>query len=108
MMRFFLAMLLYVMGATASAQVQCGKPVTGSDAKYAEDYARNVTRPLIEHNAGGLGPVLWAYIAGQARGESLGHMRDQDGNSFRNPTTTSGMFRRQRPRSVPQRRQSVV
>ncbi|MBO9772941.1 hypothetical protein XabCFBP2524_20475 [Xanthomonas axonopodis pv. begoniae] len=78
-------MLLYVMGATASAQVQCGKPVTGSDAKYAEDYARNVTRPLIEHNAGGLGPVLWAYIAGQARGESLGHMRDQDGNFISKP-----------------------
>ncbi|GKS88679.1 hypothetical protein [Acidovorax sp. SUPP2539] len=85
MTRFLLAGLLYLTVTTAYAQVQCGNPVSGSDAKYAEDYARNVTRPLIEHNAGGLGPILWAYIAGQARGESLGHMRDQDGNFIPKP-----------------------
>lgn len=85
MMRYLFAMFLTTMGATAQAQVQCGNPGTGSDAKYLEDYARNVTVPLIEHNAGGLGPVLWSYIAGQARGESLGHMRDQDGNFMHKP-----------------------
>ena len=58
-MRSFAATLL-IMAALlpAAAQVDCGAPITGSDATYAADYARNVTVPLIDHNAVGLGPVL--------------------------------------------------
>lgn len=54
----------------AFAQVDCGAPLTGLEGKYAVAHARNLTLPLIEHNAGGLGPVLWTYISGQAEAES--------------------------------------
>ncbi|WP_133499623.1 hypothetical protein [Cognatilysobacter terrigena] len=80
MKRLTVVALLTLALTPAHAQVQCGEPLTGADAKYAEDYARNITKPLIEHNAGGLGPVLWAYIAGQARAESLANMRDENGS----------------------------
>lgn len=77
MRRIAAALIAAAAVLPASAQVDCGEPLTGQDAKFGIDYARNVTLPLVEHNAGGLGPVLWAYIAGQARGESLGNMRDE-------------------------------
>lgn len=70
MRRLAAALIAAVATFPASAQVDCGAPLSGSDAKYAVDYARNLTLPLIQHNAGGLGPVVWTYIAGQAQGES--------------------------------------
>jgi hypothetical protein len=86
MMRVFLVLALILSALPARAQVQCGAPITGSGAKFAQDYARNVTMPLIEHNAGGLGPVLWAYIAGQARAESLKNMQDKKGDFVSKPS----------------------
>lgn len=85
MRRFAAALLIMAASLPAAAQVDCGAPITGSDAKYAADYARNVTVPLIDHNAGGLGPVMWAYIAGQARAESLANMKDADGGFVPKP-----------------------
>lgn len=85
MRRIATALLIAATSFPAAAQVDCGSPLTGSDAAYAADYARNVTVPLIDHNAGGLGPVLWAYIAGQARAESLANMRDADGGFVSKP-----------------------
>ena len=85
MRRIAAALLLAALSFPAAAQVDCGAPLTGSDATYAADYARNVTVPLIDHNAGGLGPVLWAYIAGQARAESLANMKDADGGFVSKP-----------------------
>lgn len=84
-MRIAAALLIAASSFPAAAQVDCGAPLTGSDATYAADYARNVTVPLIDHNAGGLGPVLWAYIAGQARAESLANMKDADGGFVSKP-----------------------
>lgn len=85
MKRIAVALLIAGASLPAAAQVDCGAPLTGSDATYAADYARNVTVPLIDHNAGGLGPVLWAYIAGQARAESLANMKDADGGFVSKP-----------------------
>ena len=85
MRRIAAALLIAASSFPAAAQVDCGAPLTGSDATYAADYARNVTVPLIDHNAGGLGPVLWAYIAGQARAESLANMRDDNGGFISKP-----------------------
>ncbi len=85
MRRIAAALLIAASSFPAAAQVDCGAPLTGSDATYAADYARNVTVPLIDHNAGGLGPVLWAYIAGQARAESLANMKDADGGFVSKP-----------------------
>lgn len=67
----------------ALAQVDCGAPVTGAAARYAEGYARDLTLPLIEHNAHGLGPVLWTYIAGQAQAES--GLKPKDGGFVLKP-----------------------
>jgi len=83
--RLIAALLIAAVSLPAAAQVDCGAPFTGSDATYAADYARYVTVPLIDHNAGGLGPVLWAYIAGQARAESLANMKDADGGFVSKP-----------------------
>jgi hypothetical protein len=85
MRRIAAALIAAVLALPAAAQVDCGAPITGSDAKFAADYARNVTVPLIDHNAGGLGPVMWAYIAGQARAESLANMQDADGGFIPKP-----------------------
>ena len=85
MRRIAAALLIAASSFPAAAQVDCGAPLTGSDATYAADYAHNVTVPLIDHNAGGLGPVLWAYIAGQARAESLANMKDADGGFVSKP-----------------------
>lgn len=85
MRRIVPALLIAAASFPAAAQVDCGAPLSGSDAAYAASYARNVTVPLIDHNAGGLGPVLWAYIAGQARAESLANMRDADGGFVSKP-----------------------
>ncbi len=85
MRRIAAALIIAASSFPAAAQVDCGAPLTGSDATYAADYARNVTVPLIDHNAGGLGPVLWAYIAGQARAESLANMKDADGGFVSKP-----------------------
>jgi hypothetical protein len=78
MRRMAVALIAAVLALPAAAQVDCGAPVTGKGAKYAEDYARKLTLPLIEHNAAGLGPVVWTYIAGQAQGE--GPLTDASGN----------------------------
>lgn len=85
MRRIAAALAAALAAFSASAQVDCGAAITGSDAKYAVDYARNVTMPLIDHNAGGLGPVLWAYIAGQARAESLANMKGAGGDFVSKP-----------------------
>lgn len=85
MRRMAAALVTALAAFSASAQVDCGAPISGSETKYAQDYARNVTIPLIDRNAGGLGPVLWAYIAGQARMESLANMKDAGGDFVPKP-----------------------
>lgn len=85
MRRAAVALISLLAALPAIAQVNCGAPITESDAKYAADYARSVTVPLIDYNAGGLGPVLWAYIAGQARAESLANMKDAGGGFVSKP-----------------------
>lgn len=70
MRRIAAALIAAAVALPAFAQVDCGAPLTGLEGKYALAHARNLTLPLIEHNAGGLGPVLWTYISGQAEAES--------------------------------------
>lgn len=70
MRRIAAALITAAVALPAFAQVDCGAPLTGLEGKYALAHARDLTLPLIEHNAGGLGPVLWTYISGQAEAES--------------------------------------
>jgi hypothetical protein len=80
------AMLVFVWAwaPPALAQVRCDQPsqtaTTGTTAAFDADFTQEVTLPLINHDAGRLGPVLWAYIAGQACAESLKNMTDEDGS----------------------------
>lgn len=81
-MRTLLLAVLALACVPAYAQVQCPSPRAAGDPlrKINEGFTQNVTEPLIRANAGGLGPVLWTYIAGQARAESLGGKVDKAGN----------------------------
>lgn len=80
--RRLLPAILALACVPAYAQVQCPSPRAAGDPlrKINEGFTRNVTEPLIRNNVGGLGPVLWTYIAGQARAESLGGKVDPAGN----------------------------
>ena len=83
MRRIAAALIAATVAFPTFAQVDCGAPVTGTAARYAEGYARDLTLSLIAHNAGGLGPVLWTYIAGQAQAES--GLKPKDGGFVLKP-----------------------
>lgn len=86
--RALLPVALALLCVPAYAQVQCPSPRAAGDPlrKINEGFTRNVTEPLVRNNVGGLGPVLWAYIAGQARAEGLGGKVDQAGNHTVKPS----------------------
>jgi len=81
-LRLLFVVALALVGVDARAQVQCPSPRAAGDKlrKINEGFTQNITEPLIRNNVGGLGPVLWTYIAGQARAESLGGKVDSAGN----------------------------
>ncbi|SFK68416.1 hypothetical protein [Lysobacter sp. cf310] len=86
--RAVLLVALALACVPAYAQVQCPSPRAAGDKlrKINEGFTQNVTEPLVRNNVGGLGPVLWAYIAGQARAEGLGGKVDQAGNHTIKPS----------------------
>lgn len=88
---FAILVFTWAWAVPTLAQVRCPLPDRGSSEAWEEEFTRNVTQPLINHDAGKLGPVLWAYIAGQACAESRGKpgdkksMRNKDGSFKEKP-----------------------
>lgn len=92
---FAILVFAWAWAAPARAQVRCDQPdqtaARGTTDAFEEEFTRKVTLPLINHDAGKLGPVLWTYIAGQAVAESLGKrgeeksMQNRDGSFKEKP-----------------------